>query len=189
MDKHRLNLIVGRTGSGKSTLAHTMCKLFPDKFAQVKSYSTRPQREIETDHIFIAPEEVPKFRGKMAAYTKIGEYEYFTVTEDLINNNIYVIDPAGCDCLKTKCADRYDFCTLYLDLPEEERIERLRRRGDSTAIIATRLAAEHAEFAAFEEARDYDISIKCEDHCETQLAQMAKDAIDAFWAVMDEEDE
>ena len=87
-------VILGRSGRGKDTCA----KYLTDKYGltQVKSYTTRPKRgENEDTHIFINKSEVNNYINDMAAYTKIGEYEYFATKTQVQENDIYIIDPKG----------------------------------------------------------------------------------------------
>ena len=65
-------------------------------YKKLKSYTTRPKRVNEGDtHVFIDESEVPKYVDQMVAHTKIGEYHYFATSEQLQENDIYIIDPNG----------------------------------------------------------------------------------------------
>ena len=71
----KLFCVVGRTGTGKDSLVDLVCSSLGMK--KVKSYTTRERRPGEGDdsHVFIKPVEIDQFKGRMAAYTKIGEVE------------------------------------------------------------------------------------------------------------------
>lgn len=151
-----LYLVAGRTGSGKSTIAEGMCKEFDLK--QIKSYTTRLMRageEKNADHIFIRHEDIPLYSDDIAAYTKIGEYEYFTTWNMLFNanNHVYVIDPTGIEFLQNEVArkgiaDRFDFRIVYVTSDNAE--ENLKKRGDADDVAIKRKAAEDAQFTEFE---------------------------------------
>lgn len=152
----QLILIVGRTGSGKSTIA----KAISEKrgWKQVRSYTTRPMRKGEkngSDHIFIKPQEVAKYKNKMAAYTKIGEYEYFTTWKVLNKCDLYVIDPKGVHELqenmkKAKKEEAFQLITVYVEIPKRIQQERLNKRGDQPDVVKKRIAAEDRQFSDFE---------------------------------------
>lgn len=157
--KQILYLIVGRTGSGKSTIAEELSRRW--NIPQVKSYTTRPMRPSEkekSDHIFLQPEEVGKYTDDMAAYTKIGEYEYFVTWDYLksLGDTIYVIDPAGVRYLKDTAKEKgleKDFViqTIYVTIDPEIQRKRLLLRGQTEKEIEERMAAEDKQFSEFEE--------------------------------------
>lgn len=164
--KTKIFLLVGRTGSGKSTIAKEMCKILDIK--QVQSYTTRPKRiseEKHSDHIFITPEDVKYHENDFAAYTKIGEYEYFTTWSYLksLGDCVYVVDPNGIDyfenALKEKNLDNQFSCQIiYLTMDFEKRMERLRLRGQSLEEIEKRILNEKSQFDRFEQRlKDSDI--------------------------------
>ena len=158
-----LLLIVGRTGAGKSTIARKLADMF--KRPIVKSYTTRPMREGETeetaDHIFIDTKDVALYSDDFAAYTKIGDYEYFitwSLLEDYASKGaIYVIDPIGVCNLQKSLKDagkEMDLNILYIKANEETRMNRLRLRGDDKIEIEKRLMAEADQFDDFERRID-----------------------------------
>lgn len=158
-----LILIVGRTGAGKSTIARKLADMF--KRPIVKSYTTRPMREGETeetaDHIFIDAKDVALYSDDFAAYTKIGDYEYFitwSLLEDYASKGaIYVIDPVGVWNLQKSLKDagkEMDLNILYIKANEETRMNRLRMRGDDEIEIEKRLMAEADQFDEFERRID-----------------------------------
>ena len=89
---HNLYLVVGRTASGKDSLARAIAEKYGLKI--LSSYATRPKRIGETnEHIFISPEDVQKYQNDIVAYTKIGNYEYFSTKQQLLECDFYIIDP------------------------------------------------------------------------------------------------
>ena len=71
------------------------------KFIPFISYTTRLKRECETEgveHYFITDEqadEIIKDKEKILAYTVINNCKYFTLTDQMIDHNVYIIDPNG----------------------------------------------------------------------------------------------
>lgn len=78
---HTLYCILGRTSSGKSSIAKEAAKKL--NMTVLKSYTTRSMRPGETvdnsDHIFISPNDVEKYKPNMVAYTDRVGYCTFTI--------------------------------------------------------------------------------------------------------------
>ena len=88
-----MNLIIGRTGSGKTEFARLLENLDMKK---VKSYTTRPKRQSETDddYHFISKSDLDNYQDKLAL-TTINQEQYFVTKDELLTKNIYVIDYQG----------------------------------------------------------------------------------------------
>lgn len=89
--------IVGASGSGKTTLVNHIQKTLG--IPALVSYTTRPIRAGETDgveHWFVTEDTMP-FRDKMLAYTKFGDYHYWTELSQLEAQEIcmYIVDEKG----------------------------------------------------------------------------------------------
>lgn len=89
--------IVGASGSGKTTLVNHIQKTLG--IPALVSYTTRPIRPGETDgveHWFVTEDTMPS-RDKMLAYTKFGDYHYWTKLSQLETQEIcmYIIDEKG----------------------------------------------------------------------------------------------
>lgn len=128
--------IMGRTCSGKTTFAQYIAKRFG--FSILKSYTTRsprPGEEENSDHIFITPEEITKYTDRMVAYTKIGDAEYFSTVDQLMENDIYVIDYEGLKYLD-KCLNDFSeeigILPIMVTASKEIRKERYLKRGNAT---------------------------------------------------------
>lgn len=96
--------ICGKTASGKDTIAEYLSNVLD--IPRIVSFTTRPPRpgeEPQSRHIFITDEQCDKMLSdqKIAAYTKIGDYRYFTTVNQIeaifetYNDLIYIIDPNG----------------------------------------------------------------------------------------------
>lgn len=152
-------LLVGESSSGKDSLANLLetngCKV-------LKSYATRPRRIGEGNtHIFITPSEVEQFKDDMIAYTKIGEYEYFSTLQQLKESDIYIIDPNGVEYLKSKLINTdINIITIYLNVPIDERTHRARDiRKDNPQEILNRFNAEKEQFDKFKLNANFDYSV------------------------------
>ena len=158
--KKTIFLVCGRTATGKSSIVHKVCD--ETDLSYVKSYTTRPMRDSEkeeSDHLFISPEDVDLYKDKMAAYTKIGDYEYFTTFDVLDKADFYVIDPKGIAELRMRCKGRYNIKVIYIRVPKDQLLKRARKRGDDAKRAANRISAEDEEFTEFENFEGWDYHI------------------------------
>ena len=158
----KLFCVVGRTGTGKDSLVDLVCSSLGMK--KVKSYTTRERRPGEGDdsHVFIKPVEIDQFKGKMAAYTKIGEVEYFATIEQVLEGDFYVIDPNGLDDFR----ERWDFnkfpmsiVVIYITVPKMTQLSRLLGRGDNAEKSNSRMLAENNQFGEFETKQRMDYTV------------------------------
>lgn len=158
--KHKLFFIVGETASGKDTLTQQICECFG--LNQIISYTTRPKRDGEGNtHVFVNDEvyEQIKLKGNIAAYTNIGGYHYWATIEQLYNNDVYVIDPAGIQSIEDLGINDLDFCTIYINVPIEVRIDRAVHRGDNMDALTKRIRAETEQFVKFKAHAGFDYSV------------------------------
>lgn len=155
-------LLVADTGAGKDSIAEEIAK---QGYKVITSYCTRPKRPNEGDtHIFITQSEVEQYKDQMCAYTKIGEFEYFTTFDQLSTSDIYIIDPNGVDYLKQTMsksgADNFRFITIYINVPFIERYSRaITTRKDSPIVFMNRIIAERQQFSAFRADAAFDYSV------------------------------
>ena len=95
--KHKVFCIIGRTASGKSTIVNAVAKNL--NLSVLKSYTTRARRKNEIgdncDHTFISSDEVDKYKNDMVAYTERVGYCSFATLHQLMNSNLYIINPSG----------------------------------------------------------------------------------------------
>lgn len=128
--------LIGASGSGKSTLAK---RLVDKGYKEVVSYTTRPKRyEGEGGHIF-----VDRYSGDGVAYSKFNGYEYWCTQEQLDECDVYVVDWNGIDMLKVKGVEGV---VVYIDVSEEERVRRMKLRGDSDEMIESRIENDRKMF-------------------------------------------
>lgn len=158
----KLFCVVGRTGTGKDSLVDLVCSSLGMK--KVKSYTTRERRPGEGDdsHVFIKPVEIDQFKGRMAAYTKIGEVEYFATIDQVLEGDFYVIDPNGLDDFR----ERWDFnkfpmsiVVIYITVPKMTQLSRLLGRGDNAEKSNSRMLAENNQFGEFETKQRMDYTV------------------------------
>ena len=94
---NRILLLIGASGSGKSTVARYLCEQYG--LRQIDSYTTRPPRyRGESGHIFITDEEFDQLQD-FVGYTLYNGHRYGATAQQVEENDIYVIDPAGVEGL------------------------------------------------------------------------------------------
>ena len=149
---HNLYLIVGRTASGKDSLTRAVAQKYNLKI--LSSYATRPKRPGETnEHVFISPEDVARYQDDIVAYTKIGDYEYFSTKQQLLESDFYIIDPNGVKYMQNKIQDLPDIemHIIYIAADYETRKYRaLSNRKDEEKVFNKRCEAEEEQFIDFE---------------------------------------
>lgn len=172
----KIFLIVGRSSSGKTSITREACKQLGLRV--VKSYTTRPPRPKElngeSDHYFISPEEVDKYKDEICAYTEINGNQYFATKSELDACDAYVIDPRGIDYLLEKHSNEYDFKIVYVRTSEKIAKERAKQRGDNMDIFDARLKDENEQFKDFEHRMPWDYHLLNIDSFERAVGTMCK---------------
>lgn len=159
--EHTLLLIVGRTASGKDSLVNKLCER--TNLKAITSYTTRPRRENEGDtHIFTTEDiyEQMQAEGKVAAYTQISGYHYWTTIDQLYENDVYIIDYKGIQTLRELNLSGIRFVTIFVNVPDKVREERaLSKRKDDKFVFRKRSLDEAAQFREMLKNADFDYSV------------------------------
>lgn len=158
---HVLLLIMGRTASGKDSLVNKLCERTSLK--AVNSYTTRPRRTNEGDtHIFTTEDiyEQMQAEGKVAAYTEIAGYHYWTTIDQLYENDLYIIDYRGVQTLRELDLPNIRFVTVFINTPDAIREERaLKKRKDDKFVFRKRSLDESSQFREMLKNADFDYAI------------------------------
>ena len=147
-------LIIGRTSTGKDSLKDLLIKNYGWTF--VKSMATRPPRTPNEDtHIFLTPEEATNIPWEdKAAWTQIGEYEYFATKQQIYEADAYIIDPKGAEMLLRNMPNEW-FRIVYMkpadtDTQMEMAIKRADKPEKEIEVFKKRVEAENEQFNDFE---------------------------------------
>ena len=123
------------------------------KFNPIISYTTRPKRESETEgveHYFISNEEADAILDNSTplAFTTIDGNRYFSLENQLVDQNVYIIDPIGVKSLNPDIK-KY---IIYVTAEYTNRMKRyVNRTPESTEKkFEIRNMAENEQFADFE---------------------------------------
>ena len=146
-------LIMGRTGSGKDYLAKQLAK---QGLSILPSYSTRePRHPGENTHIFINPGEVGLYPDKVATVV-LNDCMYFSTREQVMQHDVYVIDPKGVKELLLNCPE-IPFTVCYvetsLDVRMKNALDRVapEDRAEEQTVFVKRNLDEDPIFSEFEE--------------------------------------
>lgn len=135
---NRILLLIGASGSGKSTVARYLCEQYG--LRQIDSYTTRPPRyRGESGHIFITDEEFDQLQD-FVGYTLYNGHRYGATAQQVEENDIYVIDPAGVEFFRTAYHGDKQVFVVELIVDEEERKRRMLERGDGESKTAERIS-------------------------------------------------
>lgn len=132
-------------------------------FTPIVSYTTRPKRDSETEgveHYFITNEEADKLlsTNDTLAYTEINNCKYFTLKEQLKDQNVYIIDPTGIEDISNKYPD-IEKVIIYINSDYQNRKYRYisRSKECTEEEFDKRNEAEDKQFTIFEKTIDDSI--------------------------------
>ncbi len=150
-------ILVGRGGAGKDLLKNRM---IARGFVPEVSYTTRPPRLGEVngkDYHFVTVEAFESMvaRGEMHEHVTFNGWLYGTSNANWNNDRLYIKTPSGVRLMSAE--DRASSFIIYLDIPREVCLERLKLRADADN-AERRALADDADFAGFE---DHDLRVTC----------------------------
>ena len=98
--------------------------------------------------------------AKSFVHTRFDEHRYCATDKQLDQSDVYIIDVAGLQTLlelKMNKKINIPFVAFYLQVPEEERIKRMSKRGDSERVIKQRIEHDRIAFQRASELCEYTI--------------------------------
>lgn len=137
--------IVGPSGSGKTTVAKALAARH--NYRVLGSYTDRaPRFEGEEGHTFLSPSEYDKLTG-IVAETFFDNHRYCATSEQIDNNDIYIVDPKGIITLKERYKGSKNIFVIYLSLDSEKCRERMLADNRPEQSVDERIEHDKAAFA------------------------------------------
>jgi guanylate kinase len=155
--EHILLCVLGESSSGKDSLVAKLSER--TGLTTICSYTTRPRRNGEGEtHIFVddATYEEMVAEGRIAAFTEISGYKYWTTRDQLFENSYYIIDYNGLKTLRSLNLPNLRLISVYINVPESIRKERAIKRGDKLDVYRKRCLSEREQFRQMKKDMDVD---------------------------------
>lgn len=172
----QIALFVGRSGSGKTTVANYLSQHYG--LTQVESYTTRqPRYRGEHGHVFVSDEEFNRL-SNFVAYTEFDGNRYAATTEQIQQNDIYVIDVDGVEYFKEVYrGDKTPVIFLFC-VAEDERRRRMLTRGDSPESVDQRIRNDNVMFRDSVDRLSHVGTVRLIQN--SDVAQAAKEVLEAL---------
>lgn len=150
-------VIMGCSASGKSCIEK---KLNEKGFDRITSYTSRPIRKNETDHIdyhFISDEDFKTKleKGFFAESTNYNSWLYGIAKEDCKDNAIAVVEFFG--FLELQRNKDLNIISFFIDVEERERVIRMMKRGDNVMESFRRIISDQGSFSGAKREVDHVI--------------------------------
>lgn len=147
--------ILGKSGSGKTTVTEKLNLEYG--LETLSSYTTRsPRYDGENGHIFIDLQTFKDLPNKVA-YTEFHGNHYCATKEQVDNADLYVVDTYGLQQLK-ELYNGKEIVSIYINVPMETCLERMRRRGDNEDKCWERLRHDDEVFKGVLGEVDYSVN-------------------------------
>lgn len=148
-------IITGKAGSGKDHFINHLCKELGLK--KEVSYTTRPMRNGEEpgySYNFVTEEVFHEMREKKQFIECVNfrGWWYGTHHDSWKNSDVFIMTPEGIEHVKEHRNECY---IVYLDIPVQNRVERVSRRSDADD-TERRIAADYTQFVNF---KDWDLRV------------------------------
>ena len=156
-------ILIGESGSGKTTILNELEKR---GFKKAINHTTRPKRKTDdelNEYKFLSKEEFNKMwnEGKLLQRAEFNN-EFYGISIDSLKTDIACISITdSVKDIKKRVEElnikNVDIKTFYIYVPEEERINRMLKRGDSLEAINKRLEIDKEKFREAKTVADYII--------------------------------
>lgn len=141
-------VLLGGTCSGKTEFA-LRCQKYG--FNKVITNTTRERRKDDSEnayHFLTKEEFFDKVKnGEMIEFAEYNGNYYGTSVDSLSKNCVIVLEPNGFRALKEKMGE--NVFSIYLDVPDEVRLQRGLLRGDKEEVLRQRIIGDKKLFEGF----------------------------------------
>ena len=164
--RKKIYLVVGASGSGKDYIVDKLCEKFDMK--KVISRTTRePRYKDEATHIFVTNEQADKEFGYAIAKTIYNGNRYYTLIEDLVKADFYIIDPKGVYSINDDILEQFSYEIIYIKTSWWTRFKNMKKRGDKDSVIWERVKHDANAFIGIDKLSDFIIDGGKEDAWKT----------------------
>ena len=134
-------IITGPSGVGKNTIIDALSKKLDFNFSV--SHTTRPKRVSEVngkDYYFISNEEFQNMinNNELVEFEEYGGFAYGTSRKELNQDGLVILDLEVNGATKL-LNNNNDFIGLFIDIEDNELINRLKNRGHNSEFINKRM--------------------------------------------------
>lgn len=148
-------ILTGMSGVGKTSVINEIIKA--GLFRCPKMYTTRPIREHIIDgKIHVDEASYGKLPHKVVEFI-YNQHKYAITDSEVQKANIFDLAPSGFRSLKENYNGDKQIIIIYLWIDENERIRRMKERGENQENIYSRLQYEKMEYQNIEKDADYTI--------------------------------
>lgn len=173
-------ILIGESGSGKTTILN---KLVEKGFEKAINHTTRAKRDNEEntkEYKFINKDEFNKMweNGELLQRAEFNN-EYYGISTSSLKDNVVcisIVDSVKDIKNRTKELDikNVNIITIYVYVSEQERINRMKQRGDTEESIQTRLRLDREKFKKAKEIADFTVENIDIDETVNKIIELTK---------------
>lgn len=151
-------IITGPSGVGKNTIINALSEKLDFKFSV--SHTTRPKRKSEVngkDYHFVTEEEFQLMinNNELIEFEEYGGFTYGTSRKELEQDGLIILDLEVNGATKL-LNNNSNFIGLFIDINDEELINRLKNRGHNSDFINKRMQLANKQ-RKYKDMYDYKI--------------------------------
>ena len=151
-------IITGPSGVGKNTIINALSEKLDFKFSV--SHTTRPKRKSEVngkDYHFVTEEEFQLMvnNNELIEFEEYGGFTYGTSRKELEQDGLIILDLEVNGATKL-LNNNSNFIGLFIDIDDEELINRLKNRGHNSDFINKRMQLANKQ-RKYKDMYDYKI--------------------------------
>jgi len=155
-------VLIGESGAGKDSILNELEKI---GYKRAINYTTRAKRNNDADQknlVFITKQEFEKMwnNNKLANRAEFNNEFYGIASESLKEDGVAIAITQSIKDIKEKIREQnldVNLKCFYIFVSEEERIKRMKNRGDSEENIEKRIEIDREKFKNAKEVVDYTI--------------------------------
>lgn len=165
-------VLIGESGVGKSAVRQILCQEY--MYKKVISCTTRPPRINEKngkDYYFLSKESfVSKIQNQEFVEHSSYKEDYYGILKSEINENgIAILEPFGFYKLKNLLPSN-KITSFLLTATEQERQNRMLKRGDGVLNISNKIAEDKKHFDVTKLVEEADFTLNTENRSVYELA-------------------